>query len=62
MLIVKAVQVTSFKIEHSSPFTGDPAPTVNRHTTSAFAGTHTLTVVTFSREVFKLRPAHHLMS
>jgi len=35
-------------MENSSPFTGDPAPTVDRHTTSAFAFRPILRVVTLS--------------
>jgi len=31
-----------------SPFVGDPAPTVNRHTTTVFAGRHILRVLTLS--------------
>ena len=44
--LMKAVQVTFYKMEHSSPVMGDPGPTVNRHTTTAFAGRRILTVVT----------------
>jgi len=40
--------VRSRMMENSSPFTGDPAPTVDRHTTSAFAGRPVLRVVTLS--------------
>jgi len=35
-------------MENSSPFMGDPAPTVDRHTTSGFAGRSILQVVTLS--------------
>jgi hypothetical protein len=45
VLILKAVQVT-YPVEHSCPFMGDPAPTVNRHTATACAGRHILGVVT----------------
>ena len=38
MLIMQAVQETLHTIENSSPFVGDPAPTVDRHTTTEFAG------------------------
>jgi len=48
VLIMQAVQVTLYKIENSSSFTGDPAPTVDRYTTTAFAGTPILQVVTLS--------------
>jgi len=48
VLILQAVQVTLYTMENSSPFMGDPAPTVDRHTTTAFAGRHILRVVTLS--------------
>jgi hypothetical protein len=35
-------------MENSSPFMGDPSPTVDRHMTTAFAGRHILQVVTLS--------------
>ena len=38
VLILQAVQMTLYTMENSSPFMGDPAPTVDRHTTTAFAG------------------------
>jgi len=38
MLILQAVLVTLYTMENSSPFVGDPAPTVDRHKTTAFAG------------------------
>ena len=38
VLIMQAVQVTLCPMENSSPFMGDPAPTVDRHTANAFAG------------------------
>jgi hypothetical protein len=47
VLILKAVQVT-YKMEHSSPFMEDPAPTENRHTTTACAGRYILGVATLS--------------
>ena len=40
VLILEAIQVTFHTMEHSSPFTGVPAPTVDRHTTTAFEGRH----------------------
>jgi hypothetical protein len=46
VLIMQAVQVTLYTMENSSPFVGNPAQTVDRHTTTAFAGT--LRVVTLS--------------
>jgi len=46
VLILQAVQVTLYMMENSSPFVGDPAPTVDRHTTTAFAGRYILRVVT----------------
>ena len=48
VLILQAVQVTLYTMENSSPFMGDPAPTVDRHMTTAFAGRHILRVVTLS--------------
>ena len=48
VLILQDVQVTLYTMENPSPFVGDPAPTVNRHTTTAFAGRHILRVVTLS--------------
>jgi len=33
-------------MENFIPFMGDPAPTVDRHTTTGFAGRHILWVVT----------------
>jgi len=48
VLILKAVQMTFYTMEHSSPFIGDPAPTENRHTTTACAGRHILRVVMLS--------------
>jgi len=38
VLIMQAIQVTLYTMENSSPFLGDPAPTVDRHTTTVFAG------------------------
>jgi len=37
VLILQAVQVTLYMMENSSLFMGDPAQTVDRHTTTAFA-------------------------
>jgi hypothetical protein len=48
VLILQAVQVTLCTMENSTPFMGDPAPTVYRHTTTAFTGRHILWVVTLS--------------
>jgi len=45
VLIMQAIQVTLCKMENSSPFMGDPALTVDRHTTTAFAGRPILRVV-----------------
>jgi hypothetical protein len=49
VLILKAVQMTFYTMEHSSPFMGDPAPTEDRHTTTAYAGRHILRVLTLSQ-------------
>jgi len=38
VLIMQAFQVTLYMIENSSSFMGDPAPTVDRHTTTVFGG------------------------
>jgi len=46
VLIMQDVLVTLYTMENSSPFMGDPAPTVDRYTTTAFAGI--LWVVTLS--------------
>jgi len=48
VLILQAVQLTLYTMGNSSPFMGDPAPTVDRHRTTAFAGRHILQVVTLS--------------
>jgi len=48
VLIMRAVQLTLYTMGNSSPFVGDPAPTVYRHMTTAFAGRHTLPVETLS--------------
>jgi len=48
VLILQAVQVTLYTMENSTPFMGDLAPRVYRHTTTAFAGRHILRVVTLS--------------
>jgi len=48
VLILQVIQMTLYKMENSSPFMGDPASTVDRHTTTAFAGRHILRVVTLS--------------
>jgi len=46
VLIMQVVLVTLYTMENSSPFGGDPAPTLDRHTSTAFAGI--LRVVTLS--------------
>ena len=46
VLIMQAVLVTLYTMENSSTFVGDPAPTVDRHMTTVFAGI--LWVVTLS--------------
>jgi len=46
VLIMQAVLATFYTMENFSPFVGDPAPTLDRHTTAAFAGI--LRVVTLS--------------
>jgi hypothetical protein len=48
VLILKAVQITFYTMEHSSLFMGNPAPTENKHTTTACADI--LRVVTLSLE------------
>jgi len=48
VLIMQAVRVTLYTIENSSSFMGDPAPIVDRHTTTAFAGRPIMRVVTLS--------------
>ena len=48
MLILQAIQVTLYAMKNSSPFMGVSAPTVDRHTTTAFAGRHILRVVSLS--------------
>jgi hypothetical protein len=48
VLILQAVQVTLYTVENPSSFMEDPAPTVDKHTTTAFAGRHILLVVTLS--------------
>jgi hypothetical protein len=48
VLILKAVQVTFYLMEHSSPFMGYSAPTENGHMATACAGRHILRVVTLS--------------
>jgi len=48
VLILQALQVTLYTMENSSPFMGDPAPTMDRHTTTVFAGRNILRVVTLS--------------
>jgi hypothetical protein len=53
VLILMAVQVTFYLMEHSSPFMGDPAPTENGHTATACADRYILRVLTLS-----LRPVN----
>jgi len=48
VLVLQAAHVTLYTMRNSSPFMGDPAPTVDRHTTNAFAGRHILRVETLS--------------
>jgi hypothetical protein len=48
LILLQAVQVTLYTMENSSPFMGDPAPTVDRHMTTAFASRHILPVVMLS--------------
>jgi len=48
VLILQAARVTLYTMENSTPLVGDPAPTVYRHMTTAFAGRHILGVVTLS--------------
>jgi hypothetical protein len=59
--VLEAIHVALYMMEHSSPFMGDPVATVNRHMTTAFAGTHTESCNTLP-EVCKLKPAHHFLS
>ena len=48
VLLMQAVQVTLYTMENSSPFMGDPAPRVDRHTTTAFEGRHIPWIVKLS--------------
>jgi hypothetical protein len=48
VLILKALQLTFYTMEHSSPFMGVPAPSVNRPMTAVGAGRHIFRVVTLS--------------
>jgi len=48
VLIMQAIQVTLYTIENSSPFVGDPPPTMDRHMTTTFAGKTILQVVMLS--------------
>jgi hypothetical protein len=48
VLILQTVQVTLYTMEKSSPFMGVPAPKVDRHMTTVFAGRHIQRVVTLS--------------
>jgi hypothetical protein len=61
MLILKAVQLTLYTMERFSPFMGDPAPTVNIHTASAFAGRYTDSCNALP-EICKLKRALHLLN
>jgi hypothetical protein len=56
VLIMQAVQLTLYTMENSSSSMGDPAPTMDRHTTTVFAGCNALP------EVCKLKTALHLLS
>jgi len=38
VLIMQAILVILYTMENSSPIAGDPAPTVDRQTTTVFAG------------------------
>jgi hypothetical protein len=60
VLLLNAVQVT-YIMDLSSPFMGDPAPTVNRHMTIAFEGRHADSCNALP-EVCKLNPANYLLS
>jgi hypothetical protein len=53
---MQTVQLTLYTMENSSSFKGDPTPTVDRLTTTAFPGCDALP------EVCKLKLAHHLLS
>ena len=48
VLVLQAVQVTLYRMDNSISFMGNPAPTVDRHMTTAFAGRYILRVVTLS--------------
>jgi hypothetical protein len=48
VLILQTVHVTIYTMENSSPFMGDPAPTVDSHATASFAGSYILRVVPLS--------------
>jgi len=48
VLIMQAVQVTLYMMGNSSPFVGDPAPTVDRHTTTVFEVRYILRVEALS--------------
>jgi len=61
VLILQAVQVTLYTTENFSPFIGDPAPTADRHTTTAFAGRQAAGCNAVP-EVRELKSAHHLLS
>jgi hypothetical protein len=61
VLILKAVEVIFYPMEHSSPFMGDPAPTENRHVACACAGRHIESCSTLT-EACKLKLANHLLS
>jgi hypothetical protein len=58
VLIMQVVRLTLYTKENSSPFVGDPSPTVDRHT---FAGRSILRFVTLSLRS-EIKPAHHLFS
>ena len=48
VLMLQVIQVTLYMMDNSSPFMGDPAPTVDRHTTTAIRVRRILQVVTLS--------------
>ena len=48
VLKLQAVQMTFYTMQNSSLFMGDPAPTVDRHMTTAFTGRPILGVVMLS--------------
>ena len=53
---MQTVQLTLYTMENSSSFIGDPTPTVDRLTTTAFPVCNALP------QVYKLKLAHHSLS